>query len=94
MGMGSSFEEQMPEKLLQVVFHRFRAANLNLNAEKCALFPKKKEFLGHTVSVDRIHISEETSKVIRDLPRPPYKHEVMSKEQRWPIQYANIQNLR
>lgn len=76
MVMGRDFEEHL--KNLQEVFDRFRAANLKLNPKKCALFQKKVEFLGHTVSADGIQTSDDKIKAIRDWPRPRDKHEVRS----------------
>lgn len=49
---GRDFEEHL--KNLHELFNRFQAANLKLNLKKCALFQKKVEFFGHSVSSDGI----------------------------------------
>nr|WP_253310135.1 reverse transcriptase domain-containing protein [Rickettsia endosymbiont of Ceutorhynchus assimilis] len=76
MIMGNSFQEHLNN--LKEVFDRFRNANLKLNPNKCFLFQKKVEFLGHVVSEEGIQVMEGKIDAVRDWPKPRDKHELRS----------------
>ena len=69
--------EQMIERL-QLVFDRFRAANLKLKPKKCNLFKTELEFLGHIVSAKGVSTDPKKTQRVSEWPVPRNVSEVRS----------------
>ena len=64
----SSFSQHLID--VQLLFDRFRAANLKLKPTKCKLFQTECEFLGHHISSDGIAVQESKVACIQSWPFP------------------------
>ena len=75
-----SFGKDFNQELQRVVriLKRLQAANLKLNPKKCHLFQKQVEFLGHTVSAEGVHASDDKVRAVREWPVPQNVSEVRS----------------
>ena len=71
-----SWEEHMV--VLEEFFARVRRAKLTLKPKKCQLGYETVDFLGHTVSGDKIKPKIESIDKINDMPRPKNKKQVRS----------------
>ena len=69
--------DQMIERL-QLVFDRFRSANLKLKPKKCHLFKTELEFLGHIVSAKGISTDPKKTERVREWSIPKNVSEVRS----------------
>ena len=64
----SSFEGHLAD--LEVVFDRFRQANLKWKATKCKLFQTRCKFVGHCVSEDGIEVDPAKVAFVVNWPFP------------------------
>ena len=55
---------------LDIVFQKFREANLKLNPTKCFFLQKKLNFLGHTVTSEGISPNEDKIKIVKEFVAP------------------------
>ncbi len=76
ISFGKDFDQEL-ERLIRIL-ERLRKADLKLNANKCHLFQESVEFLGHTVSRDGVHASDDKVKTVREWPVPRNVREVRS----------------
>ena len=60
------------------VFHRLRAANLKLHANKCQLFQRRVDFLGYVVSEAGIEVQKDKTAAVNDWPVPVNVSELRS----------------
>jgi hypothetical protein len=74
--IGHTFQEHLLN--LWKVFQRFQEARLKLNPEKCQLLRKEVQYLGHTVSPERITTDPEKLKAMQEWPNPKNRHEIRS----------------
>jgi hypothetical protein len=74
--IGRMFQDHLLN--LWKVFQRLREARLKLNPEKCQLFQKEVQYLGHTVSPERIITNPEKLQAVWEWPTPKKKHEIRS----------------
>jgi hypothetical protein len=74
--IGRTFTEHVPN--LQKMFQRFREACQKLNPEKCQLFLKEVQYLGHIVSPKCITTDPEKLRALQEWPTPKNKHEIRS----------------
>lgn len=56
---------------LSKVFALLRTANLKVSSQKCCLFQKEVQHLGHLVSVDEMQTDPEKVAAVKDCPGPP-----------------------
>src|SRR5271157_3273925 len=63
---------------LDMVFHRFRAANLRLHPAKCHWCVDRVKFLGHVFDKNGISLDESKLSVVRDFPRPRTQKHIKS----------------
>lgn len=63
-----TFEAHLAD--LDVVFDRYRQANLKLKATKCKLFQQRCKFVGHVVSAEGIEVDPDTISCIVNWPFP------------------------
>lgn len=71
-----TWEEHL--KALRGFFKRVRDAKLTLKPRKCQIGFDKLDFLGHTLSGDKIKPMEEAVNKIKEMPRPKNKKQVRS----------------
>lgn len=76
IGHAKTFAEMIA--LLRIIFGRLREAGLKLKPQKCQLFQRKVEFLGHVVSEKGIETNPDITQKIRDWPTPTTKRDVRS----------------
>ena len=74
--MGKTFEDGLAN--LELVFERFRAANLKLKPKKCVLFQSEVLFLGHRVTVDGITTDPSKVEAVQSWPQPTSLSELRS----------------
>ncbi len=58
-------------EVLEVVFSRFREANVKLNPKKCVFVVKRLPFLGHIISGEGIETDPKKIEIIRNFPHIP-----------------------
>ena len=63
---------------LRKFFQLIRSSQLVINRSKCEFFRKEVEFLGHTVSKDKIHMQPSKLKAISDWPVPRSRKQLQS----------------
>ena len=63
---------------LRLVLQRIREAGLKLSPEKCHLFQREVEYLGHIISTEGIRTSSEKMKKVKDWPSPTSVDELRS----------------
>lgn len=73
---GPTFEKAMEN--LELVFDRFRRANLKLKPQKCFLFQHQVLYLGHVVSDEGISCNPDNVKAPSEWPAPRNVNEVRS----------------
>src|SRR6218665_4084697 len=66
------------EERIEDVFDRVRKARLTLKPKKCLIGYGSVDFLGHTISNDRISPKEEAIDKIIEMPRPRTKKQIRS----------------
>jgi hypothetical protein len=76
MVIGLSFQEHVLN--MWKVFLRFQEAILNLNQEKCHLFQKGPQYLGHSVSPKGITTESEKLQTIQEWPTSNNNHKIRS----------------
>ena len=76
ISFGTTFEQELAR--LMRIFDRLRAANLKLKPSKCHFFQTGVDFLGHHVSRDGVHTSQDKTEAVRDWPVPRNVKEVKS----------------
>jgi len=57
-------------KHLEMLFHKFRHANLRMNGKKCSFAKDDVKYIGHILSKDSIRIDPSKTDVISSWPRP------------------------
>jgi len=74
------FNKDFPEhyKHLQMLFQKFRHANLRMNGKKCSFAQDEVEYIGHILSKDGIRIGPAKTEVISSWPRPKTAKQVRS----------------
>ena len=65
---GTSFSEELER--IRTVFGKVREANFLLNPEKCSLFKRKLEYLGHIISADGVSTDPKKTEKVRNWPTP------------------------
>jgi len=63
---------------LQMVFNKFRQANLRLHPGKCVLAVPKIKYLGHFLSKEGLSVDPSKTEVIQSYPRPKTQKQVRS----------------
>lgn len=63
-------------KNLEIIFQKFREANLTLNLAKCHFFETSVEFLGFEVTINGIRPGAKKIAAVRDFPLPKNVHNV------------------
>ncbi len=74
--MSKSYEAQLQH--LREVFLRLREAGLKLRPQKCVLFQREIQFLGHTVNESGISPSPDNVQKVKDWPTPTNAKQVRS----------------
>ena len=65
-------------KHLQMLFQKFRDANLRMNGKKCSFAQDEVKYIGHILSKDGIRIDPSKTEVISSWPRPKTAKQVRS----------------
>jgi hypothetical protein len=74
--IGRTFQEHLDN--LRKVFQRLRGAHLKMNPEKCQLFHKELQFLGHIISPQGVTTDPEKLEALMCWPQPKDKHQLRS----------------
>ena len=76
ISFGTTFEQELTR--LTRIFDRLQAAKLKLKPSKCNFFQTGVDFLGHRVSRDGVHTSQDKVEAVRSWPVPRNVKEVKS----------------
>ena len=70
-------ERELIERMDEV-FSRLHAAGLKLKPQKCHLFARRTDYLGHVISAEGVFVSSEKVSAVRDWPQPENVTDVRS----------------
>ena len=65
-------------KHLEMLFQKFRDANLRMNGKKCSFAKDEVKYIGHILSADGVRIDPSKTDVISSWPRPKSHEEIRS----------------
>ena len=65
-------------KHLEMLFQKFRDANLRMNGKKCSFAREEVKYIGHILSADGIRIDPSKTDVISSWPRPKTHEQIRS----------------
>ena len=71
-----SKNEEEHLKHIKIIFKKLKEAGLKLKESKCDFFKREIHYLGHLISVDRIHPLPEKLDSIHDMPKPRSPKEI------------------
>jgi len=74
--LSKNFEQHLTH--LEMVFHKFRQANLRMNGMKCNFAVEQVKYLGHILSAEGMAVDPGKTEIITNWPRPKTARHVKS----------------